>query len=68
MFALRRLMDNICVFGRIPLNSAVMTSFFHEINWPAVPGSLEAIGNVEMVQPAQKTVYSLAYYWRELQY
>ncbi len=31
------------------------------ITWPNVPGSLEATGNVGMVQTSQKTEYSLAY-------
>jgi phosphate transport system substrate-binding protein len=31
------------------------------INWPAVPGSLEATGNDGMVQATQKTAYSVAY-------
>jgi len=37
------------------------TGFGTTINWPAVPGSLEATGNAGMVQAAQKTTYSLAY-------
>ena len=31
------------------------------INWPAVPGSLEAAGNGGMVQTIQKTPYSIGY-------
>jgi phosphate transport system substrate-binding protein len=31
------------------------------INWPAVPGSLEATGNEGMVATSQKTPYSVAY-------
>ena len=31
------------------------------INWPAVPGSLEATGNDGMAQVTQKTAYSVAY-------
>jgi phosphate transport system substrate-binding protein len=31
------------------------------INWPAVPGSLEAKGNQGMVETVQKTPYSVAY-------
>jgi phosphate transport system substrate-binding protein len=31
------------------------------INWPSVPGSLEATGNEGMVETAQKTPYSVAY-------
>jgi phosphate transport system substrate-binding protein len=31
------------------------------INWPAVPGSLEAAGNEGMVQTIQKTPYSVGY-------
>jgi phosphate transport system substrate-binding protein len=31
------------------------------INWPTVPGSLEATGNDGMVQATQKTAYSVAY-------
>ena len=31
------------------------------INWPAVPGSLEATGNKGMVEAIQKTPYSLGY-------
>jgi phosphate transport system substrate-binding protein len=32
-----------------------------KINWPAVPGSLEATGNEGMVETSQKTPYSVAY-------
>jgi phosphate transport system substrate-binding protein len=37
------------------------TGFGTTINWPVVPGSLEATGNDGMVQTAQKTEYSVAY-------
>ena len=36
-------------------------AFGMTINWPAVPGSLEAAGNEGMVQTIQKTPYSIGY-------
>ena len=44
-------------YGRKPDNYGYGTT----INWPAVPGSLEATGNDGIVQATQKTAYSIAY-------